>query len=84
MTIAISARVTVSMLAETTGRFSVSDVVRRADRSMVAGSRRSTMLICGVNRKSSKVHPATALSRSIDEEYQQCGVPSAGRCVRRS
>ena len=82
MTIAISARVTVSMLAETTGRFSVSDVVRRADRSMVAGSRRSTMLICGVSRKSSKVHPATALSRSIDEGYQQCGVPSAGCCVR--
>ena len=65
ITIAISARVTVSMLAETIGRFSVSDVVRRADRSMVAGSRRSTRLICGVRRKSSKVQPATVARKSM-------------------
>ena len=80
MTIAISARVTVSMLAETIGRFRVSEVVRRADRSIVAGSRRSTMLICGVSRKSSKVHPATAVSRSMGKSNSSadCRLPSAG------
>ena len=43
-TIAIGARVTVSMLAETIGRFSVMRRESRHDRSMTAGSRRASTL----------------------------------------
>ena len=43
-TIAIGARVTVSMLAETSGRFSVMCVENRHDRSMTDGSRRAMTL----------------------------------------
>jgi hypothetical protein len=43
-TIAIGARVTVSMFAETMGRLSVMCRDRREDRSMTAGSRRSSTL----------------------------------------
>src|SRR5215831_4081825 len=58
-TIAIGARVTVSMLADTIGRFSVMCCETRHDRSMAAGSRRVMMLFCGVSRKSSNVQPRT-------------------------
>jgi hypothetical protein len=44
ITTAISARVTVSMLAETIGRRSMSRGVSLDDRSRLSGSRRSTML----------------------------------------
>jgi hypothetical protein len=63
--IAISARVIVSMLAETIGRFSVSLCESRDERSIVAGSRRSTTLYCGVKRKSSNVQPRTVCRRSV-------------------
>jgi hypothetical protein len=43
-TIAIGARVTVSMLADTSGRLSVMFVEKRQDRSMTDGSRRVMML----------------------------------------
>jgi hypothetical protein len=61
--IAMSDRVTVSMFAETIGRFSVTPVEKRQVRSMADGSRRSTTLYCGLNRKSSNVAPRT---RSIN------------------
>ena len=56
-TIAIGARVTVSMLAETIGRRSVMCSDKRDLRSIDAGSRRSTTLNCGEKRKSSNVRP---------------------------
>jgi hypothetical protein len=56
-TIAIGARVTVSMLAETIGRFRVIRRVSRDERSIAAGSRRGITLRCGDKMKSSKVHP---------------------------
>jgi hypothetical protein len=56
-TIAIGARVTVSMFAETIGRFNTMCCDTRHDRSITAGSRRTITLRCGVNRKSSKVQP---------------------------
>ena len=59
-TMAIGARVTVSMLADTIGRFSVRCCDTRHERSMAAGSRRATMLRCGVSRKSSNVAPCTS------------------------
>jgi hypothetical protein len=62
-TIAIGARVTVSMFAETIGRLSVIPRDRRQDKSIRDGSRRTTMLRCGVRMKSSKVQPRTT-SRS--------------------
>ena len=62
---AISARVIVSMLADTIGRFSVRCSERRDERSIVAGSRRSMTLYCGVNRKSSNVQPRTVCRRSV-------------------
>ena len=46
-TIAIGARVTVSMFAETIGRFSVMCCETRHERSIADGSRRSRMLYCG-------------------------------------
>ena len=58
-TIAIGARVTVSMLADTSGRLSVMCVENRHDKSMAAGSRRSITLYCGRSRKSSNVVPRT-------------------------
>ena len=58
-TIAIGARVTVSMLADTSGRLSVMFVEKRQDRSITDGSRRVMMLYCGRSRKSSKVAPRT-------------------------
>src|SRR4026208_1883444 len=63
--IAISARVTVSVLAGPRGRFSVRCSERRDERSIVAGSRRSMTLYCGVKRKSSNVQPRTVCRRSI-------------------
>ena len=48
------------MLADTSGRFSVMCCEKRQDRSMAAGSRRSSTLYCGRSRKSSKVQPRTA------------------------
>jgi hypothetical protein len=62
---AISARVTVSMLAETIGRFSVRCSESLDERSIVAGSRRSMTLYCGVKRKSSNVQPRTVCRRSV-------------------
>ncbi len=61
-TIAIGARVTVSMFAETMGRLSVMRRERREDRSMAAGSRRSSTLRCGERMKSSNVQPRTSSS----------------------
>ncbi len=63
-TIAIGARVTVSMLADTSGRLRVMWVEKRHDRSMADGSRRSITLNCGRKRKSSKVAPRTASARA--------------------
>ncbi len=54
---AISARVMVSMFADTSGRLRVRCSVRRDERSIAAGSRRSSTLYCGLNRKSSNVQP---------------------------
>jgi hypothetical protein len=62
--IAISDRVTVSMLAVTIGRLRVRRRDSRDDRSIADGSRRSTTLYCGVKRKSSKVQPRTKERRS--------------------
>jgi hypothetical protein len=64
MAMAISARVIVSMFAETIGRRRVRCWDRRHVRSIAAGSRRSRTLYCGVKRKSSKVQPRTR-SRSV-------------------
>src|SRR5687767_4491533 len=61
---AISARVIVSMLAETIGRFRVRCSDRRLEISIAAGSRRSRTLYCGVKRRSSNVQPRTR-SRSV-------------------
>ena len=61
-TMAIGARVTVSMLADTIGR---SSLIRRdswQDRSIVAGSRRVSTLCCGDRMKSSNVQPRTRSS----------------------
>ena len=63
-TMAISARVTVSMLAETIGRFSVRRREKRDVRSILAGSRRSRTLCWGAKRKSSNVQPRTSSTRS--------------------
>ena len=62
LTIAIGARVTVSMLADTIGRFSVSaGTAATTDRS-TDGSRRSRTLRCGDRMKSSNVQPCTSSS----------------------
>src|SRR3954467_3560652 len=61
-TIAIGARVTVSMFAETIGRFKVIRRDRRDERSMAAGSRRRSTLRCGDRMKSSNVQPRTSSS----------------------
>ena len=58
-TVAMAARVTVSMLAETSGRRSGMCSETRDVRSIVAGSRLGRTPRCGVSRKSSKVHPRT-------------------------
>src|SRR5215203_4334640 len=76
-TIAIGARVTVSMLAETIGRFSV---IRRESwqvRSIRDGSRLAMMLRCGVKMKSSNVQPRVSSSR-------RAATRSAGfgKCIR--
>ncbi len=63
-TTAIAARVMVSMLAETIGCFSVMCSEKRAERSIDFGSRRSSTLNRGENRKSSKVQPRTAARSS--------------------
>ncbi len=55
----MGARVTVSMLADTSGRFSVMWVENRQERSITDGSRRSITLYCGRRRKSSNVAPRT-------------------------
>src|SRR4030095_6530462 len=64
--IAISDRVMVSMFAETIGRLSGTPVEKRHVRSMADGSRRSTTLYCGVNRKSSNGAPRTRSISVID------------------
>ena len=57
-TIAIAARVTVSMLADTSGRLSVRCSENRADRSTGVRDRAAgSTPHCGVNRKSSNVQP---------------------------
>jgi hypothetical protein len=61
-TMAIGARVTVSMLAETIGRFNVMRRDSLHDRSIAEGSRRSRTLCCGARMKSSNVHPRTISS----------------------
>src|SRR3954447_10507174 len=59
-TMAIGARVTVSMFAETIGRLSVIRRDRREDRSIAVGSRRRSTLRCGDRMKSSNVQPRTS------------------------
>ena len=78
---AIGARVTVSMLADTIGRFSMIRRDSRHERSMAAGSRRRTMLRCGARMKSSNVHPC---ARAVIREAlcaEMAGNPSAARVV---
>ena len=86
-TIAIGARVTVSMFAETMGRLSVMRRDRREDRSMTAGSRRSSTLRWGERMKSSNVQPRTSSSTrrptaasmdgnaDMDSYYRETGNP---------
>lgn len=75
---AIAARVTVSMLAETIGRLRVIAVDSRPRRSIRSGSRRSSTLHCGASRKSSNVAPWTS-ARSASPWFTGGGRPGTGR-----
>src|SRR5262245_48001267 len=79
--IAISARVIVSMLAETIGRCSRRRVENWDERSIDAGSRRSITLYCGVKRKSSNVQPWTSWSKS-DMTCRGGSLDPPGRLLR--
>ena len=63
-TTAISARVMVSMFAETSGRCSVRCSEKRAEKSTAPGSRLGSTPHCGTRRKSSNVDPRTNSSKS--------------------
>ena len=71
-TIAISARVTVSMFADTIGRASVRCSDSRQDRSMFDGSRRSITDRRGANKKSSNVAPRASSVRYMALSAQKC------------
>ena len=79
-TIAIAARVTVSMLAETSGRLSVRCSENRADRSTMSGSRRGSTPSCGVKQEvveRAAANEVEQIHRHSLNSYRRCRQPTS-------